>query len=280
MNIIPTQPEYRNVCAYIEFIVSHTPSPKTVANHVSHLRTYLRKAQAPTGEVENVRVKWALTAVSKDKVYIPRTKEAFPVTSLRSALASLPRSDENNLIRAAVLLMYHAALRQSEVLPYSRPSFDPRRHLTRGDVILQRGAISIRIKHAKNLQTVYQYKLLTLQPAPTREICVVDAIRSIYAACPTLSNDEPCLMFPESRRPVPLEYVRRRWNQHLVSQGVDITHLSLHSLRKAAATAAHQQGCSELDIQRYGGWRSNAHRQYITSSQQHVNAAIINALNQ
>lgn len=280
MLIIPTQPEYRNICAYIEYLVASTPSPKTVSNHVSHLRSYLRKAQVSTIEVDNVRVKWALVAVSKDKTYVPRIKEAFPVQLLNQMLHLLPKSKENDIVRAAVLLMYYASLRQSEVLPHSSSSFDHTVHLTRGDVKLQGGAVNVYIKHAKNLQTVYQSKSLSLQPAPSRDSCVVDAVRLVYAACPTLHPNEPCLMFPDSRRPVPIEFVRRRWTAHLKTHDVETASLSLHSLRKAAAIAAHEQGCSALDIQRYGGWRSNAHRSYITSSQQTVNSAIIRALNQ
>lgn len=278
MDMVPTAPIHQNICAYIEFLIASTPSPKTVSNHISHMRTYLRKAQASTGQVDNHRVKWALTAVSKDTAYIPRIKLAFPVNLLKRMVQLLPPTHQGNIVRTAVLVMYYAALRQSEVLPYSGASYDPRRHLSRRDITIIGGSVRVHVKHAKNLQTVYQQKTVILHAALDPSLCVVNALATHFQQVPTLHPEDPCLMFHHNRRPVPVEFVRRHWASHLASHDIDTAPLSLHSLRKAAATAAHDQGCAEIDIQRYGGWRSNAHRSYITASQKHVNAAITRAL--
>lgn len=279
MHLIPTQPAYQNICAYIEYLVHSTPSPRTVSNHISHLKTYLRKAQASTNQVENHRVKCSLTAVSKDTSYMPRIKLAFPVHLLQEMIILMPDSHQAHITKTAVLLMYYAARRQSEVVPYSSSSYDHKRHLSRSDVTIMDGALKVVIKHAKNLQTVYQQKTVILQPAPDPRLCVVRAIELLYAQVPTFHSHEPCLMFAGSRRSATVEFVRRSWSNHLIRHSVDVAPLSLHSLRKAAATAAHDEGCSEYDIQRYGGWRSNAHRSYITASQQRVNLAVTRALN-
>lgn len=280
MGMTPIQPTYKNTCAYIEFLVHTTPSPKTVSNHISHLRTYLRKAQASTHEVDNHRVKWALIAVSKDSSYIPRIKLAFPVHLLQRMVKLLPDTNQGKITKTAVLILYYAALRQSEVMPYSSASYNPKRHLSRNDVTIMGQSVQIRIKHAKNLQTVYQQKTVILHSAPDPGLCVVNALREQYAITPTNHPDDPCLMFNHNRRPVTVEFVRRNWANHLISQGINVAPLSLHSLRKAAATAAHNEGCPEIDIQTYGGWRSNAYRAYISPSQHNVNHAITRALNQ
>lgn len=224
-------------------------------------------------------MKWALYALSRDKTYVPRLKDAFPVGMLQQMVKALPLSVHGNIIRTAVLIMYHAALRQSEVLPHSARAYDPCQHLSRADLVLHDDRLTIFVKFAKNLQTVYQYKKLTLQPSPDREVCVVDAVRCMIASTPTFSPLDPAIMFQDSRRPVTVEYVRRNWTRHIAALGMATNKLSLHSIRKAAATAAHDQGCDELEIQRYGGWRSNAHRQYITTTQNNVNSAIVHALN-
>lgn len=254
MDTNPTLPIYQNICAYAEYLVDSTPSPRTVANHISHLRTYLRKAQCSTAQVDNYRVKWALNAINRDTTYVPRIKQAFPIDSLQRMVLLLPKTPQGRIIKASVLLMYYAALRQSKVLPYSSTSFDYRRHLSRRDVVINNGALTVRIKHAKNLQTIYQFKTVILQPSPNQELCVVQAVRQIYIDTPTQHLDEACVLFHDSRRPVPVEFVRRKWKEHINQHGIHTEAMSLHSLRKAAATAAHDEGCSELDIQRYGGW--------------------------
>lgn len=280
MELEPIYPTFQTMCAYIEFLKETIPSPRSIANHLSNIRTYLRKAQASTDQVDNFRVKYAMTAIKRDNSYVPRIKEAFPIDVLQQMIILLPHSNEYQLIKVAVLIMYYAALRQSEVLSYSSASYDSYKNLSRRDVIISEQGLKVYIKHAKNLQSVYEHKSVLLQPAANPALCVVTAVRSMYDTTPTRHPDEPCIMYPTSRRAVSIEYVRRHWVNHLKHHGVDTSDLSLHSIRKAAATAAHHSGCQEIDIQRYGGWRSNAHRSYISTSQHTVNTAITHALNQ
>lgn len=278
MRLYPTNPHHYYICAYIEFIAKDTPSPRTIANHLSHIRTYLRKAGADTRELDHHRTKWAMVAVSRNKEYIPRVKLSFPVGDLHRMVAALPLDSHGNIIRTSVLLMFYAALRQSEVLAPSVSTFDYRKHLTRGDVLLTPDAATVTIKHAKNMQSVYETKTLRLQQSSNSLLCIVAALQDLLAFTPTHHPRDPCIMAPASRRPVTVDFVRRHWNRHLQSLGMSTQSLSLHSVRKAAAMAAHDSGCTELDIQRYGGWRSNAHRHYIATSQKQVNSVITRAL--
>lgn len=280
MGIMPAHPSFQTICAYIEYLKEDISSPRTIANHISHIRTYLRKAQATTDQVDNYRVKCAMTAIKRDNSHTPQIKEAFPVDILQKMVITLPDSTDGLIIKTSVLIMYYAALRQSEVLAYSSGSYDPYKNLSRRDVVIADNTITVHVKHAKNLQSIYETKSVTLQPSSNPRLCVVRAVRQMYQIIPTLHLDEPCIMFATSRRPVTIEFVRRHWMEHLKRHHVDTSSLSLHSLRKAAATAAHEHGCPELDIQRYGGWQSNAHRSYITTSQRSVNTVITNALSQ
>lgn len=279
MMISPTRPSNAEVCAYLEFLADTTPSPRTIGNHLSHIRTYCRRAGVDTSQLEHIRVSWAMTALKRNKDYIPRVKLAFPIQDLHRMVIALPQDPRGTLLRVAILIMFYAALRQSEVLAPTMSSFDRKKHLTRGDVQVCDQAVTIHIKHAKNMQSVYQNKTVRLLAADNPLLCVVAAIRRMYEQTPTLHHHEPCLMFPTSRRPVPVDFVRRNWKSHLEAHSIPTAALSLHSIRKSAATAAHDQGCGEIDIQQYGGWRSNSHRQYIHTSQSRVNRAITYALN-
>lgn len=278
MELEPTNPSNYDICAYIEYLASDTPSPRTISNHLSHIRTYLRKAAAQTTQVDHFRVGCAMTAIKRNKQYVPRVKKAFPVEDLHRMLITLPDTTQGNIIRVSVLLMFYAALRQSEVLAPTMASFDHRKHLTRGDISFKNDQVFVLIKHAKNMQTVYETKTVTLNSAPNQRLCIVTSLKEMFQATPSRSQLDPCIMFPGSRRPVPVDYVRRNWKLHLERNGMDTAPLSLHSIRKSAATAAYDHGCPELDIQRYGGWRSHAYRQYITSSNTTVNRAIVQAL--
>lgn len=184
-----------------------------------------------------------------------------------------------NIIKTSILLMYYAALRQSEVLPNSANSFNPRQHLTRADILLFPDHLIVTVKSAKNMQSVYENKSVELQVSPDTQLCVVHAVRQMLRYTPTVFPHDPAIMFPTSRCPVTVDYVRKTWQRHINGLGIDSTRLLLHSIQKAAATAAHAQGCDELKIQKYGGWKSNPHRIYVATTQSEVNSAIIRELN-
>lgn len=247
-------------------------------NNISHVRMYLHKADMPTDPLDHNRVKWALDALKRDVSYVPRLKQPIQTTVLQAMVSSLPSSTDGTIVKVSVLIMFYAALRQSEVLSPSVKGYDPRFHLSRKDVTVVGQTVQIFIKHAKNMQTVYENKLLSSQASSNPLTCIVAAVTQMLADTPTFSDHEAFIMFARTRKPVTVDFVRRFWNCHLINHGVNVAKLSLHSLRKAAATAAHDNGCSELQIQRYGGWKSNSHRLYIKTSQDTVNAAITSAL--
>lgn len=274
----PIRPKASLICAYIEDMANSSPSPRTVMNNISHVRMYLRKADMPTAPLEHNHVKWALDALNRDVSYIPRIRQPIPTDTLQAMVSALPDSIEGNIVKVAVLTMFYAALRQSEVLSPSIKGYDLRLHLSRNDVTIAGQTLQVFIKHAKNMPTIYENKLVSLQASPNPMTCVVAAVRRMFQQAPTRSPQDPFIMFPVSRKPVTVDFVRRYWNRHLVHHGINIATLSSHSLCKAAATAAHDQGCSELQSQRYGGWKSNSHRLYIKTSQDTVNAAITSSL--
>lgn len=191
----PARPQYHLMCAYIEELSEGAPSPRTVANNISHIRTYLRKVDVPTHPVDHSRVKWALEALKRDVSYKPRIKNPIPTQLLQSMVTTLPQTEIGNLIKVAVLTIFYAALRQSEVLAPSIKGYDPRYPLSRADVVVHSDYVHILIKHAKNMQTIYDQKSILLQASTNPHTCVVAAIRRMLSACPTLSPSDPFIMF-------------------------------------------------------------------------------------
>lgn len=132
----PTLPCFPLICAYIEELASESLSPRTIQNHISHVRTYLRKSLADTQQIDHVRVKWAIDAIKRDTSFVPRIKKAMPTPTLQYLVETLPSSVTGNTVKVAILVIFYAALRQSEVAAPSANGFDPTRHLTRHDVKL------------------------------------------------------------------------------------------------------------------------------------------------
>ena len=206
------------------------------------------------------------------------TKHAIPAHTLRAALAALPTDHNGLMVRTAILLMFYGALRQSEVAPPGIRKFDPLMHLTRADIELDTN-VTVTIKAGKNLQLFNQRKVVTLFPTGDTLTCPTMAVREALAAAPDLGPTAPLLVFKEKLTPMPTSYIRAEWARTLNRIGEDHTVYSLHSLRKASATLAHSGGCSELEVQRHGGWSSSAYRTYIQTDSTNVNQVLSHSLN-
>ena len=253
-------------------------APATIKNKVSHARGYMRLADASLIGFNHIRVSRALDAVSRRKDHVSVVKDAIPAQILRAALQAMSNDHNGLMMRAAVLLMFYGALRQSEVAPPSIKAFNPLVHLTRADVSLQE-KLTVTIKAGKNLQRHDQRKTSTLSPTGDPLTCPLKTVRAVLQATPDLPQDAPLLIFVDGTTPIPTSYLRAEWARIMRSIGADHTIYSLHSLRKASATKAHSGGCSELEVQRHGGWSSSAYLTYIQTDTHRVNDVLSQSLN-
>ena len=148
-------------------------------------------------------------------------------------------------------------------------------HLTRGDVRLTQDYGMVRVKAGKNLQQYDQLREVTVYPTQDPRYCVIKAMQAVIRDTPTLSNNNPMFMFPDTRQPVPMTFMNKHWAKALKALHIPTAPFSLHSLRKAAATEASRAGWHNADIQKFGGWASDAYKTYIcTDSNSKVQRAI------
>ena len=279
MKVDPQAPSYQQFTAYMEYAMISAKSPKTILNKVAHIRMHMKSVGVPLAPFYHQRVQAALDAIKRDKSYIPRPKLPIPMSALKKVLAQFHTDPMGRMQTAVVLLIFHGALRQSEVLPPSIKSFSCTYHLTRDDVRLTPDFAMVKIKAGKNLQLYNQSREVTLIPAKDKRYCPISALQAVLDDTPTASPEEPMFMFPHSRLPVPTSFMNARWLRVLKTLGISPAPFSLHSLRKAAATEAHRSGCSDQQIKDFGGWTSSAYKHYITrDSHATVNLAISKAL--
>ena len=105
------------------------------------------------------RVTRALDALMRDKNFVCRTTSAIPISVLKKVVSALPISPEGRAVKATVLLMFHAALRQSETLPPTMVRWAVTNHPTHGDMAISGDQLTLNIKWAKNMQGYKQSKL-------------------------------------------------------------------------------------------------------------------------
>ena len=275
----PVKAHHSMICVFIEYLNQHIKAPASIVNNISHIRIFVRLTGHPSDQMDHPRVGRALEALKRNKAYVPNIKLPVPMGVLRQVLQALDASPEHKIVRAALLIQFYGALRKGEVTPPSVRQFSPTVHLTRNDVVFHKDGVRIQIKSAKNMQLTSQRRTINLAQTADPTLCVQQALKAAIEIAPTQSLLDPLLMFPDSRSAVPVTYIEKVWRQELERMGLGKSAFTLHGLRKAAATEAYDAGMTELDIQKYGGWRSTAHRTYICRTKTRgVNKSLINSL--
>lgn len=226
----------------------------------------------PVSVLNHPRVHRAIDALERDKSYEPRTKRPIPPSVFYQVLLAIPYNPVANILRSLFLTLYYGALRQGEIMPASVNEGSSCTHPTRGDVTISDDECIILIKFGKTLQKVGQYRRVHLAAAADQALCPVAAMRTVLYDTPTLSAHDPLFMFPCTRAPVPISFAKKELTRLLVTTGHQtlVPHISLHSLRKAAATNAYLAGCDQLSIKRFGAWSSDAYTAYISTSNYNV----------
>lgn len=280
MNVDPYQATFQDICGYIEYLVSHGDAPGTVTNKISQIRVHYQLVGCHNPSIYHPRVARAIDGVKRNKDYIPNIKSPIEPRNFMRIIGAIPAHSLGNVIKGILLVLYYGALRQSELMPRTVKSWNPRVQPVRADCKLSSDICQVYIKTAKNMQLSGQSRTVTMYKATNPDICPVFIMHRIFADTPTFQFDDPLFMFPDSREPVPSSKVLGTLHRVMYDVGLGnlVPVTTLHSIRKSSATNAFAQGCSELSIRKYGGWSSSAYQTYIKTSNSAVNASLIRSI--
>lgn len=200
------------------------------------------------------------------------------ILRIQYSISNIPFDKFGTVLRSSLLCLYYGALRQSKLLPKTTAYWDPLIQPTRGDCILNFDKCTFYIKKAKNMQLAGQGRTVELFRAENSYACPVRAMFNLFLDTPTISPQDPLIMFPDTRAPVPCSFVIGQLHKYLIDLGYAniVPKTSLHSLRKSAATNAFAEGCPELTIRNYGGWSSD--RTYIQTQNNQVSSSLISPI--
>ena len=255
----------------------HGPTVPIISGEHSFPHTDAFKIQ-PLTPLDDIRVKLAMDTVKCSKTHKRRPTPHAPIATIKTMVANLQDTPNDRAVAFTVLTMYYAVARKSEVTPRSAKTFNNKRHTTRADVTIHRGALKIELKWAKNMQANAQRRTIKLAPGPTPMLCPITVYTQLLADQPTQPPMEPLLMFPRDGGTISALYIACIWKQKQLQVGIT-TPYTLHVICKTTVTIAYASGSTELEVQRFGGWAFPAHHTYIgTINSNKVNKTLITTI--
>ncbi len=170
-------------------------------------------------------------------------------------------------MRVCLTFAYFGMMRQSNLAPYSKLTFDCTRNTCRGDVLVSPPGLVIIMKWAKTIQTMDKAALL---PLPSIQGSIADPVQAFHQlekVSPTTSPNQPLLTVQRRGRAcaITTKTLSKLFKIIVKALRLDSEMYSLHSLRRGGATAAFNAGVSITDIKRHGNWSSDAFWIYVTS---------------
>lgn len=205
----------------------------------------------------------ALKATDKTVRHIPTPALAVSPDLLRHVLYVISGLSQAKTLKCVFILMYMTMLRQSNFASSSQSNFDSTKQLTRGDVLVQKDSIRVRVKWEKNAQTSLNTSYVFLPRTNDCNLCPVTAFTNMTQCIPTRSPADPLAMF-SNYTPVPLYFLQKVWKRAVSRIGLDHRIARLHGIRRGAATyIAGKSSQARKKLKDYGRWNSAVYRRYI-----------------
>lgn len=257
-----TRLDYCTLCAYIHYLVAHYKNPLTIKNYILSLASVLRRLGVDVACFSSIHVSDFLLSIQSNLRHVPTKKLPVLHDILHSLIVVIAADDEGPSLVFAILLMFYTLLRQSNIGPRNKRAYNPSRHLTRNDILIQPDCLIVSLKWSKTHQGPTSTSVAA-PSLPGSRLCPVSAYHQMLLFCPTRVLSQPLISFWDGS-PLPISYINKAWNKATDQLGLPRRAYTLHSLRRGGATSAFTSGAASLDqIKTHGLWSSSAVETYL-----------------
>jgi integrase len=228
--------------SFIEFLNDNNLTVPTIKNYVSSIKTKFSSCNVSVEVFLSPQCTLTLSSLSKNYSPPVSIKPVFTPQQFVRLVTQCARMPLHIFYSTAFIFAYLALLRISNVAPPSSATFNPRRHLRRGDVILHPNYLSIHLRWTKTLQRYRQSARVKLYPIHNSPICPVTAFGTLQRSFPVHPTD-PFLSYRSSGQLFIISQSDlRRALKRLVSAISLHSSLTFHSFRRSGASLAYASG--------------------------------------
>ena len=191
-----------------------------------------------------------------------RQKLPFSVSHLAKFYGLLDLKDVKQLSGwCAMLLAFFGCFRLSNLVSSSKGSFDPLKHLVRGDIKSEGKFVLIFYKWSKTNQSSDKVAWIPIHSVLDDRFNLKLHLKTLFSVVKA-SRDAPLFSFSKSGFHSRYSLVRLL-DQCVDKAGLSVSDYSWHSFRRGAAVFAFELGLDDSAVQLLGDWSSDAFKHYL-----------------
>ena len=253
----PCSPEQS--CLYAAFL-SEWMSPSSIVNYLSAL-WYRQRALGHESHASSWIVHQTIRGLRRCYSVSSTPRRPLSVDDLLLIFSDINTLLPSDLVFwAAVTLSFRALLRNCHVT-------SSRHSLLWSDLSLYPGHLTLTVRSSKTDQFSQTPHRIILNASPGSDLCPVHWLSALARA----HNPRECDFVFRAPGPRGLTRITYSWfNARLKdlsrAVGLDVSHLSSHSLRHGGASLMSALGCDIADIRARGSWASSAIFRYLHHS--------------
>ena len=179
-------------CYFIDvhgILLDQNFSPSNIINYMAGTRSQFILYGLDTTPLKDERIHLFQKSLTYTRPLCPKTSY-INTTEILSNILSVSGSLEFPIIfQALYTFCFFSFLRLSNLLPYSRTSFDPTRQLCRGDLIFSSDTITVIIKWSKTIQNRRNTTTICVPALGRSPLCPYSAVRLMLDNTPGSPND-------------------------------------------------------------------------------------------
>ena len=248
---------------FMALLARGTYAYRSATNMLGSLRWFSALLDPSSDKVFNA----ALVSVSmrgmKAKLSRPvRQKLPISVSHLEKFYYILDLSNIKHLACwCSMLLAFFGCFRLSNLVPTSKNSFDPLKHLTRADVRFEGKFVLIFYKYSKTNQNSDRVSWIPICSVADSRFNPQLHLKTLLAIV-KVHPDAPLFTFHKSN--FHTRYSLTRLLDHcLFVSGLSLSDFSWHSFRRGATVFAFELGLADSAVQLLGDWSSPAFKRYL-----------------
>ena len=142
--------------AFMEYLVLNGITSANISNYLAGIRAQFIVFNLDTVAFQHQQIQYFLKSLKINRPLQPKLHKHIDIQLLTSIIQVAGTLQHPHIFTPLYILAYFSFLRLSNILPHTVTTFDPSRHLSKGDVILAQNQVLLIIKWSKTMQNRQQ----------------------------------------------------------------------------------------------------------------------------